>query len=193
MAQSDVWRHYSTHRKNVQQDVSCTGTGFGGDIPSHPDWDRLDWKFIQLLKNVRENKKHTLLLFQRCGKLVNDEELTLSLSSRHFMHRYNTYDRALAHVIETQVINWTNLIQKILKEDSSDHIPKASCNPGPSAELKFWASRASNIKHIYLQVHTPFPSDLQWIHFILCFVSWHFILCVCIRVPYLLSVCCFSL
>lgn len=101
-----------------------------------------------------------MLLFQWCGKLVNDE-LTLSLSSRHFMHRYNTYDRALAHAIETQVINWTNLIQKILKEDSSDRIPKASCNPGPNAELKFWASRASNIKHIYLQVHTPFPSDLK--------------------------------
>lgn len=77
------------------------------------------------------------------------------------MHRYNTYDRNLAHAIETQVINWTNLIQKILKEDSSDRMPKADWHPGPSAELKFWSSRASNIKHIYLQVNTPSPSDLK--------------------------------
>lgn len=77
------------------------------------------------------------------------------------MHRYNTYDRNLAHAIETQVINWTNLIQKILKEDSSDRMPKAHSHPGPIAELKFWSSRASNIKHIYLQVNTPSPSDLK--------------------------------
>uniref|UniRef100_A0A671UPK5 Dynein axonemal heavy chain 11 n=1 Tax=Sparus aurata TaxID=8175 RepID=A0A671UPK5_SPAAU len=57
---------------------------------------------------------------------------------------YNNYDRALAHAIETQVINWTNLIQKTLKEDSSD-ILLTGCNPGPDAELKFWASRQSNI------------------------------------------------
>lgn len=75
------------------------------------------------------------------------------------MHRYNTYDRNLAHAIETQVINWTNLIQKILKEDSSDRTPKADWHPGPSAELKFWSSRASNLKHIHLQVNTPSHSD----------------------------------
>lgn len=68
-----------------------------------------------------------------------------------FMHRYNNYDRVLAHAIETEVINWTNLIQKILKEDSSDLLMTGS-NPGPSAELKFWASRKSNIEHIYHQV-----------------------------------------
>ncbi|XP_032374898.1 dynein heavy chain 11, axonemal isoform X1 [Etheostoma spectabile] len=67
---------------------------------------------------------------------------------------YDNYDRALAHAIETQVINWTNLIQKILKDDSSD-ILMTGCNPGPSAELKFWASRKSNIQNIYLQFQSP--------------------------------------
>ncbi|XP_042345657.1 dynein axonemal heavy chain 11 [Plectropomus leopardus] len=67
---------------------------------------------------------------------------------------YNNYDRALAHAIETQVINWTNLIQKILKEDSSDLLV-TGCNPGPSAELTFWASRKSNIQNIYHQLQSP--------------------------------------
>ncbi|XP_047455882.1 dynein axonemal heavy chain 11 [Mugil cephalus] len=64
------------------------------------------------------------------------------------------YDRALAHALETQVINWTNLIQKILKEDSSDLLV-TGCNPVPRAELKFWASRKSNIENIYHQLQSP--------------------------------------
>ncbi|XP_049903056.1 dynein axonemal heavy chain 11 [Epinephelus moara] len=67
---------------------------------------------------------------------------------------YNNYDRALAHALETHVINWTNLIQNILKEDSSDLLV-TGCNPGPSAELMFWASRKSNIQNIYHQLQSP--------------------------------------
>ncbi|XP_054638441.1 dynein axonemal heavy chain 11 isoform X2 [Dunckerocampus dactyliophorus] len=67
---------------------------------------------------------------------------------------YGNYDRALAHNIETHVSNWTNQIHKMLKEDSSD-ILLHSCNPGPSAELKFWASRKSNIQSIYHQLQSP--------------------------------------
>ncbi|XP_071325394.1 dynein axonemal heavy chain 11 isoform X2 [Trachinotus anak] len=67
---------------------------------------------------------------------------------------YNNHDRALAHTIETQVINWTNIIQKILKEDSSDLL-MTGCNPGPNVELKFWASRKSNIENIYHQLQSP--------------------------------------
>nr|XP_020468391.1 dynein heavy chain 11, axonemal-like isoform X3 [Monopterus albus] len=67
---------------------------------------------------------------------------------------YGNYDRALAHTIETQVINWTSLIQKILKEDSSDLL-STGCNPGPVVELKFWASRKSNIQNIYHQLQSP--------------------------------------
>ncbi|GAA6224990.1 dynein heavy chain 11, axonemal-like isoform X1 [Lates japonicus] len=67
---------------------------------------------------------------------------------------YNNYDRALAHAIETQVINWTNLIQKILKEDSSDLL-MTGFNPGPDVELKFWASRKENIQNINHQLQSP--------------------------------------
>uniref|UniRef100_A0A3Q3JEF4 Dynein heavy chain tail domain-containing protein n=1 Tax=Monopterus albus TaxID=43700 RepID=A0A3Q3JEF4_MONAL len=62
--------------------------------------------------------------------------------------------KSLAHTIETQVINWTSLIQKILKEDSSDLL-STGCNPGPVVELKFWASRKSNIQNIYHQLQSP--------------------------------------
>ncbi|XP_056236518.1 dynein axonemal heavy chain 11 isoform X2 [Seriola aureovittata] len=67
---------------------------------------------------------------------------------------YNNHDRTLAHAIETQVINWTNLIQKILKEDSSD-LFMTGCNPGPDIELKFWASRKNNVQNIYHQLQSP--------------------------------------
>ncbi|XP_061771898.1 dynein axonemal heavy chain 11 [Nerophis ophidion] len=67
---------------------------------------------------------------------------------------YGSHDRALAHNIETYVSHWTNLIHKMLKEDSSD-ILLSGCNPGPSAELKFWASRKSNIQSIYHQLQSP--------------------------------------
>ncbi|KAM9806325.1 dynein axonemal heavy chain 11 isoform 1-T1 [Syngnathus typhle] len=67
---------------------------------------------------------------------------------------YGSYDRALAHSIESQVSNWTNLIQRTLKEDSSD-ILLTGRNPGPDAELSFWASRKSNIQNIYQQLHSP--------------------------------------
>ncbi|KAG7460463.1 dynein heavy chain 11, axonemal-like isoform X1, partial [Solea senegalensis] len=67
---------------------------------------------------------------------------------------YNNYDRVLAHTIETQVIIWASLIQKILKENSSDLL-MTGCNPGPTVELKFWASRMSNIQNIYHQLQSP--------------------------------------
>ncbi|KAM8734967.1 dynein axonemal heavy chain 11 [Acanthopagrus schlegelii] len=75
-------------------------------------------------------------------------------NSYNSLKMYNNYDRALAHAIETQVINWTNLIQKTLKEDSSDLL-LTGFNPGPDAELKFWASRQSNILSIYHQLQSP--------------------------------------
>ncbi|XP_019220092.2 LOW QUALITY PROTEIN: dynein heavy chain 11, axonemal [Oreochromis niloticus] len=74
--------------------------------------------------------------------------------SHSIFEKHENYDRAVAHAIETQVINWTNLIQKILKEDSSD-ILITGCNPGPSAELKFWASRKNTIESIYHQLQSP--------------------------------------
>ncbi|CAG6015638.1 unnamed protein product [Menidia menidia] len=67
---------------------------------------------------------------------------------------HDGYDRALAHAIETQVISWSNTIQKILKEDSADLLA-TGCNPGPKAELKFWASRKKNIQSIYHQLQSP--------------------------------------
>ncbi|XP_068613056.1 dynein axonemal heavy chain 11 [Brachionichthys hirsutus] len=73
---------------------------------------------------------------------------------------YNNHDRALSHVMETLVINWTSLIQKILKEDSSDQIMTGS-NPGPKAELKFWTSRKSNMQNIYHQLQSPIVQKME--------------------------------
>lgn len=87
-----------------------------------------------------------------------------------FTFRYDNYDRAMAHAIETQVINWTNLIQKMLKEDSSD-LFVTGCNPGPNAELKFWASRKSNIQNVYHQACSLFLSIFNKIVIRIIFIS----------------------
>uniref|UniRef100_A0A667Y5V4 Dynein axonemal heavy chain 11 n=1 Tax=Myripristis murdjan TaxID=586833 RepID=A0A667Y5V4_9TELE len=64
------------------------------------------------------------------------------------------YQCIFAHAIESQVISWTNLIQKVLKEDSGELLMKGF-NPGPAAEFNFWASRKSNIQSIYQQLQSP--------------------------------------
>lgn len=160
VAKSVVWRHCSTCWENVWWDISCTGTGFRENSPSYSNCNKLDRKFIQHRKNVRDNMHTRCFCFRvwHLGWCCKDWK-TLSICT--FIHRYNTYDSALAHAIETQVINWTNLIQKTLKEDSSDQILMTGCNPGPSAELDFWASRNSNIKHIYHQVCSTFLQVLS--------------------------------
>ncbi|KAK7886266.1 hypothetical protein WMY93_025887 [Mugilogobius chulae] len=70
------------------------------------------------------------------------------------------FDRSLTHTIETHVINWTNQIHKALMEDSAD-IMKAGSNPGPWAELKFWASRKSNMENIYQQLQSPVVQKME--------------------------------
>ncbi|MED6234546.1 hypothetical protein ATANTOWER_026276 [Ataeniobius toweri] len=67
---------------------------------------------------------------------------------------YENYDRTLAHTIETQVISWSSLIQKLLQQHSSDLLQKG-CIPGPSAEIRFWASRKNNLESIHHQLQSP--------------------------------------
>lgn len=55
------------------------------------------------------------------------------------------------HAVESMVINWAHLIQKVLKEDSAQLILKG-LNPGPSIELDFWRARKNNIEYINEQV-----------------------------------------
>ncbi|XP_053483492.1 dynein axonemal heavy chain 11 isoform X4 [Ictalurus furcatus] len=65
------------------------------------------------------------------------------------------HDRmAVMHAVESMVINWAHLIQKVLKEDSAELIVKGM-NPGPSTELDFWRSRKNNIENIHEQLQSP--------------------------------------
>ncbi|XP_030637015.1 dynein heavy chain 11, axonemal [Chanos chanos] len=63
-------------------------------------------------------------------------------------------DRTVVHAIESMVISWTHLIQKVLKEDSAE-ILLQGLMPGPSSELEFWRARRENIQNIYEQLHSP--------------------------------------
>ncbi|KAM4581026.1 dynein axonemal heavy chain 11 [Odontesthes bonariensis] len=100
--------------------------------------------------------KTSVVQGQVLGKIV----LPIPTAADWIEKSYNTfkmrdsYDRALAHAIETQVISWSNMIQRILKEDSSD-LPMTGCYPLPNAELKFWASRKNNIESIHHQLQSP--------------------------------------
>ncbi|XP_062322712.1 dynein axonemal heavy chain 11 isoform X2 [Osmerus eperlanus] len=66
----------------------------------------------------------------------------------------DSFDRTVVHAIESMVISWTHLIQKVLKEDSSEHLLQG-LNPGPSAELNFWITRNANMHNIHQQLQSP--------------------------------------
>uniref|UniRef100_A0A665V5K8 Dynein, axonemal, heavy chain 11 n=1 Tax=Echeneis naucrates TaxID=173247 RepID=A0A665V5K8_ECHNA len=88
------------------------------------------------------------------GQVLGKTVLPIPTATDWMENSHNASKMALAHAIETLVINWTNVIQKILKEDSSALLMSGSC-PGPDVELKFWASRKSNIENIHHQLQSP--------------------------------------
>lgn len=67
------------------------------------------------------------------------------------------------HAVESMVINWAHLIQKVLKEDSAGLILKGM-NPGPITELDFWRSRKNNIENIHQQVCVPVSIYTSFTH-----------------------------
>lgn len=70
------------------------------------------------------------------------------------------------YAVESMIINWAHVIQKVLKEDSAELILKG-LNPGPSTELDFWRSRKNNIENIHEQVCVPvsiYTSFIRVIH-----------------------------
>ncbi|KAI5106110.1 dynein heavy chain 11, axonemal, partial [Silurus meridionalis] len=62
--------------------------------------------------------------------------------------------RSMMHAVESMIINWAHLIQKVLKEDSAELLLKG-LNPGPRTELDFWRSRRNNIENIHEQLQSP--------------------------------------
>ncbi|XP_076016721.1 dynein axonemal heavy chain 11 [Genypterus blacodes] len=81
-------------------------------------------------------------------------------NSLHTFKMYDSHNRMVAHTLESHVITWTNLIQKVLKEDSSD-VLVAGDHPDPTAEMNFWASRKSNIQNIYHQLQSPVVQKME--------------------------------
>eukprot|EP00931_Biecheleriopsis_adriatica_P036383 TRINITY_DN2095_c0_g1_i5.p1 TRINITY_DN2095_c0_g1~~TRINITY_DN2095_c0_g1_i5.p1 ORF type:complete len:4649 (-),score=1173.32 TRINITY_DN2095_c0_g1_i5:61-14007(-) len=55
------------------------------------------------------------------------------------------------HVLEGAVITWTKQIRHVLKQDP-EVLLKEGQNPEPSAELKFWRSKAANLNSIHSQL-----------------------------------------
>uniref|UniRef100_A0AAY4DSH0 Dynein, axonemal, heavy polypeptide 9 like n=1 Tax=Denticeps clupeoides TaxID=299321 RepID=A0AAY4DSH0_9TELE len=60
-------------------------------------------------------------------------------------------DRALLYSIETMVIQWTQQMNSALQKDSAKLLRQGD-NPGPTAELRFWASQKENLLGIQTQV-----------------------------------------
>ncbi|XP_051731342.1 dynein axonemal heavy chain 9-like isoform X1 [Ctenopharyngodon idella] len=63
-------------------------------------------------------------------------------------------DRSLIYSMETVVIDWTNLVYKVLKKDSSDLLLEGK-NPTPHAELSFWKNRFADLQGIHSQLQAP--------------------------------------
>ncbi|XP_076826869.1 dynein axonemal heavy chain 11 [Brachyhypopomus gauderio] len=98
------------------------------------------------------SNKVSVVKGQVCGKTV----LPVPAVSGKTEDRLEPFlsPRMVVHAVESMVINWTHLIQKVLKEDSAELILKG-LNPGPMTELDFWSSRKKNIQNIYEQIQSP--------------------------------------
>lgn len=164
VAKPHVWRHCSARWEHVPQDIYRTGAGSRENRPPCPDWGRLDRKLMQHLQNVIKYNRSLFLFFVWFTHWLIEVRIKIVTNTLNiFTLRDDDHGRALSHVIETLVISWTSLIQKVLKEDSSDQL-MMGCNPGPSAELRFWTCRKSNIQNIYHQVSSPFLVFSKIIH-----------------------------
>ncbi|XP_071372237.1 dynein axonemal heavy chain 11 isoform X2 [Centroberyx affinis] len=122
---------------------------------NHHMWPNLmSEDIIRHVENMRS--KTSVVRGQILGKTVLPIPTATAWieNSDNTIKMYDSYDRTLAHTIESQVISWTNLIQRVLKEDSAELLMKGF-HPGPNVELDFWASRKSNIQNIYEQLQSP--------------------------------------
>ncbi|RVE62582.1 hypothetical protein OJAV_G00158270 [Oryzias javanicus] len=120
---------------------------------NHHDWPSLMSE--DLIRNVESvHSKTSIVQGWALGKIV----LPIPTSADWIAHSYSqfemdgSYGRALGHAIETHIINWSCLIQDVLKTDSPELL---SFNPGPKAELEFWSSRMNNLESIYHQLQSP--------------------------------------
>ena len=62
-----------------------------------------------------------------------------------------TKDKDRIHVLESAVVTWTRQIKNVLKTDPETAL-KEGLNPGPLAELEFWAEKAANLNSIHDQL-----------------------------------------
>ncbi|XP_055083623.1 dynein axonemal heavy chain 11 isoform X2 [Periophthalmus magnuspinnatus] len=123
---------------------------------NHKMWPRLlSQDVIHHVERI--SSKTAVVQGQIQGKTVLPIPMSTQWLDKPLSH---SYDRSLTHTIETHIINWTNQIHKTLMEDSAD-IMKTGSNPGPWAELKFWASRKSNIESIYQQLQSPVVQKME--------------------------------
>jgi dynein heavy chain len=58
------------------------------------------------------------------------------------------------HALEGAIITWTKQIKNVLKNDS-ESVFQTHENPGPTAEVEFWLSKASNLNGIFDQLQSP--------------------------------------
>uniref|UniRef100_A0A3B4AB83 Dynein heavy chain tail domain-containing protein n=1 Tax=Periophthalmus magnuspinnatus TaxID=409849 RepID=A0A3B4AB83_9GOBI len=125
---------------------------------NHKMWPRLlSQDVIHHVERI--SSKTAVVQGQIQGKTVLPIPMSTQWLDKPLSH-VRIYDRSLTHTIETHIINWTNQIHKTLMEDSAD-IMKTGSNPGPWAELKFWASRKSNIESIYQQLQSPVVQKME--------------------------------
>uniref|UniRef100_A0AAY4DTI1 Dynein, axonemal, heavy polypeptide 9 like n=1 Tax=Denticeps clupeoides TaxID=299321 RepID=A0AAY4DTI1_9TELE len=87
----------------------------------------------------------TLLPLPLCVERTNQKQLSPDDSP---------VDRALLYSIETMVIQWTQQMNSALQKDSAKLLRQGD-NPGPTAELRFWASQKENLLGIQTQLQNP--------------------------------------
>eukprot|EP00906_Rhabdomonas_costata_P031047 RCo043883 len=61
--------------------------------------------------------------------------------------------KEIVHALESAVVQWTNQIKKVLKQDPEELLNQGK-HPGPLVECEFWKNKAANLENLEEQLHS---------------------------------------
>ena len=104
-----------------------------------------------IAKDLTENFHRFLAsTFVMLGHMSGKTMLPLPPEEVYSSMEKNQHDKDSVHVLETSVVAWTHQIKDVLQLDP-EAVLKGG-NPGPQAELEFWAKKAENLNSIDKQL-----------------------------------------
>jgi len=106
-----------------------------------------------IAKELTENLHRFLAqTFVTMGHINGETLLPLPPEDVYSSMEKNQHDKDSVHVLETAVIAWTRQIKDILRQEP-EAVLNGDTNPGPTAEIDFWANKGNNLNLVHDQLN----------------------------------------